>query len=59
MEIEKRDMKLITGKTGQGYAQYKISLPNKWIHALELNTENRDVTISFDGNKITIEKAVK
>lgn len=56
MEIEQRNVKLIVGNNGSGFAQYKISLPNKWIHSLGLNKDNKDVVMSFDGEKIVIER---
>ena len=41
------------GTAGQGAKTYKISLPTAWIQALGL-TENRSVTLSFDGKSITV-----
>ena len=41
------------GTAGQGAKTYKLSLPTAWIQALGL-TENRSVTLSFDGKSITV-----
>lgn len=54
--MEERKAKIICGKTGQGYHTYKIALPNKWIHELELSADNREVIIKFEDNKIIISK---
>lgn len=52
--METRRAKIISGKAGgtasSGSATYKISLPSSWVKQLD----NNEVTLSFDGNRITI-----
>ncbi len=44
------------GNTGKSSNNYKISLPNQWINKLGISKDNREVNISFDGEKIMISK---
>lgn len=44
------------GTAGAESKNYKISLPAPWIAEMGITEDNRKVTISFDGEKITIEK---
>lgn len=58
--MEQRNSKLIIGMAG-GTASasaktYKISLPNNWVERLAVTEEDRELTLSFDGEKIIIEK---
>lgn len=55
--MEKRNLKLIVNKDGHGTTNYKIALPKVWIDKMDLSQENRNVIVSFDENKIIIEKA--
>lgn len=55
--MEKRNLKLIVNKDGHCTTNYKISLPKIWINKMNLNEKNRNVIVSFDENKIIIEKA--
>lgn len=55
--MEKRNLKLIINKDGHGTINYKLSLPKTWINKMNLSEENRNVIVSFDENKIIIEKA--
>ena len=56
--METRNGKLIISKAGgtasNGSKTYKVSLPSAWINALEINEDNRDLELSFDGERITI-----
>lgn len=55
-DMDKRIGKIIVGNVGgtagKTSKNYKISLPSKWINELDLN--NRQVELSFDGEKIII-----
>lgn len=57
--MEIRDGKLIisnAGGTASSTAKtYKVSIPSAWINLLKLNEDNRDIELSFDGEKIIIE----
>lgn len=55
--MEKRNLKLIINKDGHGTINYKLSLPKTWINKMNLSEKNRNVIVSFDENKIIIEKA--
>ena len=45
------------GTAGPNGKQYRICLPTKWINAMGISPEERSVTLSFDGNEITIRKS--
>lgn len=61
--MEERKVRLIINKpggtAGKNSLTYKISLPSKWIKAMQLSADERNVVISFDGEKIAIRKALK
>lgn len=44
------------GTAGKGSKTYKITLPSSWLLEMDLNQNNRQVELSFDGDSITIEK---
>lgn len=44
------------GNTGKSSNNYKISIPNQWINEMGISKDNREVSISFDGEKIMISK---
>ena len=44
------------GTAGKGSKTYKISLPTSWIEAMGLNAEQREVELSFDGERIILSK---
>ena len=56
--METRNAKIIissVGGTASSCAKtYKISLPSVWINSLEINENNREVELLFDGEKIVI-----
>lgn len=56
--METRNSRLIISSAGgtasSGAKTYKVSLPSVWINSLELNGDNRDIELSFDGEKIII-----
>ena len=58
--MEYRNCKISIGEAGgtaaRGSKTYKTSLPSSWIKAMGLDENNKDVEISFDGKRITIEK---
>lgn len=45
------------GTAGKNAMNCRISLPTTWVKELGIDEENRNITISFDGEKIIIEKA--
>lgn len=54
--MKRRNLKLIINKDGHGTINYKISLPKSWIDKMNLKDNDRNVVVSFDNNKIIIEK---
>ena len=60
MEMEMRNVNVIIGVVGGNAGKmtnnYKISIPNQWANEMGLSKDNREVEISFDGEKIIIEK---
>lgn len=58
--MEKRNGKIIFAKAGGNASKNayncKVSLPKKWIDAMEITVNDRDVTLQFDGKKIVLEK---
>lgn len=59
--MEKRNAKIIIGKAGgtasKNALTYKISLPTTWINELKITPDNREVLMSFDGEKIIISRS--
>ena len=58
--MESRNLKIMYNKSGgtaskNSYSP-KVSIPKKWLDKMEVSIDNRDVKLSFDGEKITIEK---
>lgn len=58
--MEKRNGKIIFAKAGGNASKNayncKVSLPKKWIDAMGITIESRDVTLQFDGKSIVLEK---
>lgn len=58
-EIEERTLKILFNKSGGSSTgtTTRLTLPKKWIDAMGLSMENRDVIVSFDGEKIIIKRS--
>lgn len=57
--MEIRNANIIIGSAGGNAGEavnYKISIPNQWANELGISRENKRVVISFDGERIIIEK---
>ena len=58
---DKRNANMIISKAGgtAGKNSYnnKVSIPNVWAAAIGVTPDNKTLTLSFDGNRIIIEKA--
>lgn len=57
--MEVRNANIIIGSVGGNAGDavnYKISIPNQWAKELGFSKENKEVKISFDGERIIIEK---
>lgn len=57
MEKETRILKVIKSKSGSGSDSFRMSIPTSWAREMKLDTY-QNVTVSFDGNKIIIEKII-
>ena len=53
---EVRKLKITLSRSGNGSLSPRIVLPTKWIRDLGIGEENREMKVSFDGEKIIIEK---
>lgn len=51
-----KNCKLLINKGGKGSTSYRSTLPKRWVKQMGLSTDNRNILMTFDGNKITIEK---
>ena len=51
-----RELKVSYHKGGSGTTTPKISLPTTWIRQMGFTKEDRIATVTFEDNKIIIEK---
>lgn len=51
MENERRDLKITFGKSGSGSISPRLSLPKKFLDALEISQESRDIVVELDKEK--------
>lgn len=58
--MEQKDLKVSFCKAGGNASKNavspKLNLPIAWIREMGINPEDREITITFDGKKIIIEK---
>ena len=58
--MEKRICNIQIGKPGgnasKGARNYRISIPSLWAQKIGMTPEDKTVSISFDGQRIIIEK---
>ena len=47
---------MVVNKSGSGSNTFRVTLPSAWIREMGLSETERELKISFDGEKITIEK---
>ena len=55
--MEQRNLKINKTRGGSGSVSFRISLPTSWIKAMELDDDNPQAIVTFDGEKIVIAKA--
>lgn len=57
--MEERKLKILFGKSGNGYLNPRISLPISWIRDMGISTDDKEVNVSYDENskEIIIKKA--
>ena len=60
MAIQERTAKILINKAGgtagSDSQNYKVSLPSSWMNALGVSKTDREVTLQFDGECITIRR---
>ena len=54
--MEKRKLRVIFNKSGSGSTTTRLTLPKTWINKLGVKEWDKIVDVSFDGEKIVIEK---
>ena len=58
--MEERNLKILMNKSGgnasKGSYSYKMSIPSSWAKQMGVTPEERTMKVSFDGEKIIIEK---
>ena len=58
--MEERVAKMIFNKSGgtagKGAYTTRVTIPSSWSKAMGITNQDRDVKISFDGEKVVIEK---
>lgn len=58
--IDARILKIQISKAGGTAAEssksYKMSIPSKWAKQLQLDSEHRELAVSFDGSTITVQR---
>lgn len=58
--MENRSGRIIFAKAGGNASKNsyncKVSLPKKWVDAMGITNDDRDVILQFDGKKIVIKK---
>lgn len=57
---QERQLKVMFNKSGgnasKGSYSPKVSIPKTWLDEMGIDPDNRDVNMTFDNKKITIEK---
>lgn len=57
---EIRKAKMLMGKpggnAGKGASYYRVGIPPVWAQALGVSSESRDLLLTFEGNRVIIEK---
>lgn len=54
--METRKAKMIVNKSGSGNSTFRATLPTSWIREMGLSEDVRGLKLTFDGEKIIIEK---
>lgn len=59
MKKKTRQAKLIVNKNGSGSNTFRATLPSKWVREMSLDENARDLLLTFQDDKIIIEKLCK
>ena len=57
--MESRNVTVMFQKGGSGSVSTRIAVPKSWIDAMGITSDERSVTIKFDGEKIEVRKMRK
>ena len=57
--IEIRRIKITLARSGNGSLSPRITLPTKWIREMGIEELNREMKVTFDGEKIIIDRIEK
>lgn len=47
------------GNSGAGSKTYRTTLPSAWMKQMNVSEEDRELQLTFDGEKITIRRTTK
>jgi len=56
--ITKVNISSAGGTAGKGAKTCKITLPNTWLEALDINERRREMTMTFDGEQIILTRSL-
>ncbi len=59
MDKNKRNVKIIWGKNGNGFASTRITLPVPWAKKLGFTEEDKEALIELKDNEVIIRKNKK
>lgn len=45
------------GNAGKGASYYRVGIPPVWAQMMGVSSEDRDLLLTFDGQRVIIEKA--
>lgn len=49
--MEERKLKVLFGKSGNGYLTPRITLPISWLNEMGISKDNREVKVVYDKEK--------
>ena len=59
--METRQLKFVIARPGGNASKnavgYKMGIPSTWAQAMGISPDTRNVTVTFDGDQITIKKS--
>lgn len=56
--MEKRDLKIMFAKSGNGFLTTRLSVPKAWVDDMEITQDEREVEVEYntETKEITIKK---
>lgn len=58
IEVQNKQSNVNFNRNGQGRTGIKVTLPLNWVKTLGVSEEDKKITLTFDGQQITMEKQV-